>query len=109
MFLLLENGDRLLLESGDGFLLETSAPPSPPGIGVLLLEDGFSLLLETGAYLLLEDGGAPPTPPPEEPRAGAYMGSESAFAFQGVRPRRKPRQNEAEEIVALLALIAARS
>jgi hypothetical protein len=107
MFILLENGDRLLLESGDAFLLEDSAPPAPPGIGVLLLENGFSFLLEDGSYLLLEDGGI--TPPPPDPDRPSGFGPMLATPYLfGPRRPRAATDDEDEESIAIMALIAAR-
>lgn len=107
MFILLENGDRLLLESGDAFLLEDSAPPAPPGIGVLLLENGFSFLLEDGSYLLLEDGGITPPPPDPDRPSGFGPMLATPYLFGPHRPRVVPLDEE-EELLAMLVLIAAR-
>ncbi len=97
--LLLENGDALLLESGDNLLLEAAEPP-PPVTAALLLENGFYLLLESGDHLLLE-GGAGPAPPQPQP------GGNFVHLIYNRRERKIELADEDEEVIAILALIAA--
>jgi hypothetical protein len=105
------NSVNVLLQDGAAFLLETaahlkteggSATPTPPGIGVLLLQDGFAALLETGAYLLLETGAA--IAPDDRPTTAMLS---TPYLFGPQRPRLST-DDEEDELIAIMALIAAR-
>lgn len=104
--LLLQDGGGFLLESGDHLLTEGEGgtPPTPPNIGALLLQSGFSFLLESGDHLLLETGA---TAPPDGPRAGFGPMLATPYLFGPRRPRPVPVDDD-EEVIAILAMIAAR-